>query len=140
VNEALSAWDFAIGPDDGTRQVFLRNAYSDIVFTQARKDLEVTHVLSPRLGKAYAPDLRPDIQTTLDFFILGPTDRTPGRPANHPFLNRDLDDSWVAANGPFSMNEALVTKLPYGLGGKHEADNLGIGPRKLLSRHRRSLG
>lgn len=127
VNDALAAWEFAIGPDDGTRQVFLRNGYGDVVFTQQKSsETEVSRVLSPRLGKTYAPDLRPDIQTTLDFFILGPTDRIPGRPDTHPFLDREVFDFWVAEHGPLEMNEALVPKLPYGLGGKHEPENFYV--------------
>lgn len=32
----------------------------------------------------------------------------------------------VAEHGKFSMNEALVPKLPYSLGGKHEPDNFYV--------------
>ena len=126
INDALAAWEFAIGPDNGTRQVFLRNGYGDIVYTQVEKNLAVAKVLSPRLTKVYDPDLRPDVRATLSFFILGPTDRIPGRPATHPFLDRDVFDAWVAEHGRFSMNETLVPKLPYTLGGKHEPDNFYV--------------
>ena len=85
INDALAAWEFAIGPDNGTRQVFLRNGYGDIVYTQVEKNRAVAKVLSPRLTKVYDPDLRPDVEATLNFFILGPTDRIPRRPATHPF-------------------------------------------------------
>lgn len=126
VNDALGAWEFATGPDDGTRQVFLRNGYGDIVFTQVEKGRPKARVLSPRLGRTYDPDLRPELQPTLSFFILGPTDRIPGRPKTHPFLDREVFDRWVKEHGSFSMNEALVPKLPYGLGGKHEVDNFYV--------------
>jgi hypothetical protein len=126
VNDALRAWEFAIGPDDGTRQVFLRNGYGDIAFTQVEKGRAAARVLSPRLTKVYDPDMRPDLETTLNFFILGPTDRIPGGPEKHPFLDRDVFDAWVAKNGDLSMNEALVPKLPYSMGGKHEPDNFYV--------------
>ena len=60
VNDALSAWGFALGTDDPTRQVLLRNGYGDVVFSQNKNNvMAVTRVLSPRLTKVYDPDLRP---------------------------------------------------------------------------------
>jgi hypothetical protein len=126
VNDALSGWGFAIGDDAPTRQVLLRNGYGDVVWVQSKGDLAVTKVLSPRRGVVYSPDLRPDISSVLNFFLEGPTDRIPGRPAEHPFLDRQLYDQWVAANGSMGMNEALVCKVPYNLGGAHELENFYV--------------
>lgn len=126
VNEALRDWSFAIGPHHDARQVFLRNAYGDIVFTQPDGTRPMARVLSPRRARAYDPDLRPELGPTLDFFLLGSTDRIPGRPDEHPFLDRALFDAWVEAHGPLAMNEALVPKLPYGLGGSHTPDNFYV--------------
>ena len=38
-------------------------------------------------------------------------------------IYREVFDAWVAGNGSFSINEALVPRLPYTMGGKHELDN-----------------
>lgn len=126
VNDALSAWGFALGTDDPTRQVLLRNGYGDVVFVQNQGPDITARVMSPRRTSVTYPDLRPDIAAVLNFYIAGHTDRIPGFPKQHPFLDRDLYDTWVTEHGPLAPNEALVPKLPYSLGGKHEADNFYV--------------
>ena len=126
VNDALSGWGFAIGDDDPTRQILLRNGYGDVVFVQTQGPDITARVLSPRRTQVSYPDLRPDVAAVMNFYIEGPTDRIPGRPKEHPFLDRDLFDAYVAEHGPLGMNEALVPNVPYSLGGTHELANFHV--------------
>jgi hypothetical protein len=126
VNDALSGWGFALGGDDPTRQVLLRNGYGDLVFVQNDGPDITARVLSPRRTSVSYPDLRPDIAAVLNFYITGQTDRIPGRPKDHPFLDRELYDAWVAEHGALAPHEALVPKVPYSLGGGHAVDNFYV--------------
>jgi hypothetical protein len=126
VNDELSAWTFALGEDDPTRQVLARNGYGDVVVVTNEDGMARARVLSPRHGLVMDPDVRPDLRAVLDFYFFGSTERIPGRPKVHPFMDRALYDAWVADHGPLETNEALLPILPFNLGGANEPDNFHV--------------